>query len=383
MMLVLSGCDVRQEPPPGVSCQRWAQADGDSALNQALSAASSGTCVVAQTGVYRQALVVPQGVALLGEAGGAVEFTGGSETESTLVLGPGAVVAGVSVTASSAGIGIRGEGKGEKLFRVTVSGGRRAGVVFWCEEDCRTDELSDVSESTISGAALGLITRGVKVRLKNGSVTKSAGTGLASGYGVVAFSGAVLEVDGTVIEQNESLGVLFDGAGETETTLTRTTIKENQGRGVWAQGMMGTLAAPKLKLVDTTIERNALVGVGVRNSTGISVIGGRIAGTQLRPTAGQTPGVLVMVGDGLGLFENTAEARVEGAALEANERSQALIDSAGDGIVLSQTVRVAAGQALGVVVQRTTPRVDAPNITRPTPGTELSVSSPQLALPTR
>jgi hypothetical protein len=339
--------------------------------------------VVAQTGVYRQALVVPQGVALLGEAGGAVEFTGGSETESTLVLGPGAVVAGVSVTASSAGIGIRGEGKGEKLFRVTVSGGRRAGVVFWCEEDCRTDELSDVSESTISGAALGLITRGVKVRLKNGSVTKSAGTGLASGYGVVAFSGAVLEVDGTVIEQNESLGVLFDGAGETETTLTRTTIKENQGRGVWAQGMMGTLAAPKLKLVDTTIERNALVGVGVRNSTGISVIGGRIAGTQLRPTAGQTPGVLVMVGDGLGLFENTAEARVEGAALEANERSQALIDSAGDGIVLSQTVRVAAGQALGVVVQRTTPRVDAPNITRPTPGTELSVSSPQLALPTR
>lgn len=382
--VVLLGCGVpRGDLPAGVTCSRWAQASGDSALAQALSDASSGTCVVAQAGQYRQALSVPQGVSLVGEAGAMPEFSGGSDTQPVVTLGPNAVLAGLRVNASAAGIGVSGGGKGQRLHQVTVSGGTRAGVVFWCEEDCRADEAAQVSDTTITGAAVGLMTRGVRVKLKNGVVTKSGGASLTAGYGVVASGGAVLEAEGTVIEQNESLGVLVDGARDTEVSLARVTVRENKGRGVWAQGLAGTMEKPRLTLTDTTLERNVLVGLGARGSTGIKVTGGRIAGTQSGATTGPTPGQLVMVGDGLGAFENTGALRVEGASLEANQRSQALVDSAGAGIVLASSVTVNAGAGQGVVVQRSAQPVDAMNVTRPAAGMELSVSSPTLGVPTR
>jgi hypothetical protein len=382
VVLGLMGCGARGSLPASVTCARWTQASGDAALAQALSAATSGTCVVAQAGTYRQALSVPQGVALVAETGGAVELGGGSEAVPVVSLAPNAVLAGVKVSATSADIGISGAGKGARLFQVSVSGGKKAGVVFWCEEDCRTDDFSEVSESTITGAAVGLVTNGVRVRLKNGAVSKSTGGSLRAGYGVVAAAGAVLEVEGTTIDQNE-LGVLLDGAGATEASLTNVSVKDNTGRGIWAQGLSGSMASPKLKLVNPTIERNVLVGLGVRGSLGVSVTGGRIAGTLTGPAMGQSGGQVVMVGDGVGAFEGTGDARLDGVVLEANQRSQALVDSAGAGIVFAASVNVTPGSALGLVVQRTTPTVEAMNATRPAVGMELSVSAPTLGLPTR
>ncbi len=381
--VLVAGCGVRGDLPTGVTCSRWTQASGDGPLAQALAAATSGTCVVAQSGTYSQALSVPQGVTLVGEAGAAVELSGGSDTQPVVSLAPNAVLAGVKVKAFAAGIGVIGAGKGQRLFQVNVTGGKKAGVVFWCEEDCRTDDFSDVVDCTISGAAVGLMTRGVRVRLKNGAVTKSGSSELVSGYGVVASAGAVLEMEGSSIEQNESLGILLDGAGATEATLTNVSVKDNTGRGIWAQGLAGTMASPKLKLVNATIERNVLIGLGARSSTGILVTGGRIAATVTGSTRGQLAGQVVMVGDGLGVFEGTGELRVEGASLEANQRSQVLVDSAMAGVVIASTVKVTAGSGLGVVVQRTSQTVDAMNVTRPAAGQELSIAAPTFGLPTR
>ncbi len=381
--VVLTGCGVRGDLPSGVTCSRWTQARGEAALAQALAAATSGTCVVAQTGKYQQALSVPQGVTLVGESMGAVELAGGSDTVPVVTLAPNAVLAGVKVTASAAGFGVSGGGKGQRLFQVSVTGGKKAGVIFWCEEDCRTDEFSELTDTTITGAAVGLMTSGVRVRLKNGAVSKSSGAGLASGYGVVASAGAVLEVEGTTVEQNESLGVLIDGASATEATLTNVSVKENKGRGLWAQGLTGTMAAPRLRLVNATLERNVLAGFGARSSTGIVVTGGRITGTVTGASTGEAPGQVVMVGDGLGLFGGTGDLRVDGVSLEANQRTQALVDSAGAGVVFAPNVTVTAGSAQGLVVQRTTPVVEGMNVTRPAAGMELSVSAPTIGVPVR
>jgi hypothetical protein len=383
VLLVVSGCGVRGELPAGVTCSRWAEASGDSALTQALAAATSGTCVVAQAGTYRQALSVPAGVALVGEAGARVEFSGGTDATAVVTLAPNATLAGVSVTATAAGYGVSGAGKGQRLSSVQVTGGKKGGVIFWCEEDCRTDEFSELSNVIITGAAVGLMTRGVRVRVKNGVVSKSAGGGLASGYGVVASAGAVLEGENLSVEENEALGVLIDGAGATEASLTNVTVKDNKGRGLWVQGLSGTMAAPRLKLVNATVERNVLVGLGARSSTGISLTGGRIAGTVTGATAGEQPGQVVMVGDGVGLFSGTGEVRFEGASLQANQRAQALVDAAGTGVVFAPTVSVTAGSAQGLVVQRTTSMVDAMNVTRPAAGQELAVSAPTLGVPAR
>jgi len=152
---------------------------------------------------------------------------------------------------------------------------------------------------------------------------------------------------------------------------------------VWAQGLTGTASAPRLRLTDATVERNKLVGVGLRGSSGLSVTGGRIAATLTGPAPSSTPGVFVMVGDGLGLFENTGAVQVTQTTLEANERSQALIDAAATGISLASSVTVTPGTSMGVVVQRTSVMVDAPMVTVPNPGQELPVSAPTLGLPTR
>jgi hypothetical protein len=207
--------------------------------------------------------------------------------------------------------------------------------------------------------------------------------GLTSGYGVVASQGAVLELERTTVSENEGLGMLVDGAGATEATLTDVTVKDNRGRGLWVQGLMGTMAAPRLRLVNASLERNVLVGFGARSSTGISVTGGRIAGTVTGATSGEVPGEVVMVGDGLGVFSGTGALRLEGASLEANTRAQALIDSAGAGVVFAPSVSVTAGSAQGLVVQRTTEVVDAMNVTRPAAGMEFAVSAPTLSVPTR
>jgi hypothetical protein len=177
--------------------------------------------------------------------------------------------------------------------------------------------------------------------------------------------------------------LLIDGTLGTSAALSQVSLNDNKGRGIWAQGLIGTDAAPKLTLDTCTLSGNSIAGLGARASTGISMTGGKVASTKLAPAQTSTPGVFAMVGDGLGLFESTGQVSLSGTTLEANERTQALIDNGAAGVKMTGvTVTPSSGQQ-PVVVQNTTVMVDAPSIVMPMAGMELPISSPTLAVPTR
>ena len=278
------------------------------------------------------------------------------------------------------GIGVLGA-PGVQLLSVKIDGALAAGLVFWCEEDCRTAGPAALHDVELTGNAVGLVVHGSTVNVTGGKVSGSKSTAIASGYGVVVSAGAVFQMTDTVVENNEELGMLVDGALATSASLSQVKVQNNKGRGLWAQGLTGSSASTRLQLTGCVIEGNKLVGVGMKSSSGIRIDGGRVSATALGQ-AMSGAGMLVSVGDGLGLFEGSAEVRVDGAALENNARSQMLIDTGGLGLSVQNTT-VSAGAAQGIVVQRTTPVVTAPAITVPPAGQELPFSAPTLALPTR
>jgi|CXWL01.1.fsa_nt_gi hypothetical protein len=126
--------------------------------------------------------------------------------------------------------------------------------------------------------------------------------------------------------------------------------------------------------------RNVLTA---RSSRGISVQGGKIAKTIIGKAASTVPGLLVDIGDGIGLFEGTGDVQLDTVTFDSNQRSQMLVDTGSTGLtVKTPTLTSQAGQ-LGVVVQRTTEVVVAPMIFTPLAGQELDVSAFTLGLPPR
>lgn len=381
-LVVSSGCaPPNLSLPAGTSCAKTSTAGPDVAsLRNALSGASRGTCVVAAPGRYRGELFVPAGVILGAEAGAAVELVGTQADVPAVTLGAGATLTGLRVL-DAPGIGVLG-GPGAQLLDVRVEGALGAGLVFWCEEDCRVGEPAGLSGVELIANAVGLLVHGARVTAVGGRVSGSKSLALASGYGVVASHGADLQLSGTLVEENEELGVLIDGAMDTNASLQEVTVKNNRGRGIWAQGLVGTLGSPRLRLGACVVEGNQLVGLGARGSHGVRVEGGKVSTTALGQTMGG-PGVTVTVGDGIGLFEGSGDVQVDAVALDGNARSQVLVDQGAAGVtVQGSTVSIGSGQ-FGVVVQRTTEPVQAPMITTPMAGQELSISAPTLSLPTR
>jgi hypothetical protein len=383
ILAALFSCAPPLKLPDGVQCQStaWPGMQNSDVAN-ALSHSSAGDCVGLGQGTVQGALTVPSGVILAAVAGEAVKVTGTDAATPAITLSQGATLSGVTVE-SAAGVGILID-KNATLSSVTVDGAKGVGLVAWCEEDCNIDPItSKLDDVTLTGNAVGLWVRDAHVQMTGGRVADSAGTALGTGYGVVASDGAVLGMTSTVVESNQDVGLLIDGALGTSAALSQVALNDNKSRGIWAQGLLGSAASPKLTLDTCTLERNAIGGLGARASTGIQVTGGKIATTKLAPAQTSTPGVFVMVGDGLGLFESTGQVQMSGTTLEANERTQALIDDGAAGVSLSNvTVTPSSGQQ-PVVVQHTTVTVDAPSIVMPMAGMELPISSPTLAVPTR
>jgi hypothetical protein len=313
-------------------------------------------------------------VTLFAGKGEAAKVSGGDTTTPAVTLNKGAVLAGVTIE-SAPGIGVFING-GATLSNVVIDAAKGVGLISWCEDDCDTDptttELDDV---TLTNNAVGLWARDTHVTMTGGRVAQSQGTTLGTGYGVVASDGAVLQMTSTTVEQNQEVGVLVDGTSGTSASLSQVTVSDNQGRGVWAQGLLVTSAAPKLTLDTCTLERNAIAGIGARSSTGIFVKNGRVADTKLAPAETDTPGVIVMVGDGIGLFTSTAQVTVDSTVLDSNARAQALVDQGGTGLTFTNVPQT-------VVVQHTSAAVTAPNVMMPATGMELPISAPSLAVPT-
>ncbi|MBK7864937.1 MAG: right-handed parallel beta-helix repeat-containing protein [Archangiaceae bacterium] len=381
MFLLAGACGPAQlQLPNGVTCSKtYAPGSGATELSDALSRAASGDCVVAPTGSTRQALTVPAGVHLTSQMGAAVELQS-SGTDPVVRLSGGASLSGVTIS-SAAGVAVRIDGHAT-LANVKIDRAAGVGIVAWCEEDCHTDPTSTLTDVEVTGSKVGLWARGTNVTVKQGRFAESDSQSLGGGYGVVASHGAALSMEGTLIDSNHELGLLVDGASGTSTALTQVTVKDNLGRGIWAQGLVGTAATPKLTLDGCTLQHNAIAALGARASTGIRVQGGRIADTQLAPALTATPGVTAMVGDGVGVFEGTGELSMRSVTVESNARAQLLVDTGAAGVSFQLGTITQGSGAAGVVVQRTTATVDAPNITTPAAGNELPVSSLNIAVPT-
>jgi len=371
--ILYAGCGpAALELPAGVTCKRqhaWGS----------LSSAAAGDCVALPSGTSRQAITVPAGVHLAATQGSTTELQS-MGTMPVVTLGPGASLSGVTITQAT-GVGVFVD-RHATLANVKVSNAA-SGVIAWCEDDCSTDPSSTFTGVEVTKSGVGLWAKGTKVTVEQGRFAESQGTSLGSGYGVVASHGAQLTMNGTAVESNQELGVLVDGARNTSAALSAVNVKNNLGRGVWAQGLTGTMAAPRLSLDDCVLDGNAIAGLGARASTGIRVTGGRVTNTKLAPAQTATPGVTVMIGDGIGVFDATGDIAMSSVTLESNQRAQLIVDQGASGVSLTaSTVTQGTGQA-GVIVQRTTQTVTAPNIVTPMPGMELPISAPQLMVPVR
>ncbi len=382
LLVVLVGCApaALKLPDGSAACTTTISAGADAAsLRDALARAQPGTCVVATAAKYQGEFTVPAGVILGAEPKVSVAITGTQAATPTLTLGTDSTLTNLSIV-NAPGIGVLGA-PGVQLLSVKIDGALAAGLVFWCEEDCRTAGPAALNGVELTGNAVGLVVHGSTVNVTGGKVTGSKSTAIASGYGVVASAGAVLQMTDTVVENNQELGMLVDGALDTSASLLQVKLQNNQGRGLWAQGLLGSPTSTRLQLSGCVVEGNRLVGVGTRSSRGVRIDGGRLSATLLGQ-AMSGAGALVSVGDGLGLFEGSGDVLVDGVALESNARSQVLIDSGALGLRV-QNSTVNAGAAQGIVVQRTSEAVSAPMIFVPPAGQELPFSAPTLALPTR
>lgn len=380
--VMLVGCapGALKLPDGSAACTSTLSAGADAtSLRDALARAQPGTCVVATAAKYRGEFTVPPGVILGAEPGVTVAITGTQAATPTLTLGAESTLTNLSIV-NAPGIGVLGA-PGVQLLSVKIDGALAAGLVFWCEDDCRTAGPAALRELELTGNAVGLVVHGSTVNVTGGKVSGSKSTAIASGYGVVVSAGAVFQMTDTLVEDNQELGLLVDGALDTSASLSQVKVQNNKGRGIWAQGLTGSSSATRLQLTGCVVEGNKLVGVGTKSSGGVRIDGGRVSATALGQ-AMSGAGTLVSVGDGLGLFEGSAQVHVDGATLENNARSQVLIDNGGMGLAVQNTT-VTAGSAQGIVVQRTTPMVVAPTITIPPAGQELPFSAPTLALPTR
>jgi len=377
------GCSCPRGPavPEGLQCGQVLSATDTSTLVAALGQAVEGDCVLASTGTYTSALTVPRGVALAAEDGAAVTIKADSSGQAAVTLAPGARLQGLSIV-SAPNIGVLIDRGPSTLERVRIDGAVEAGLVGWCEEDCVPVDPSYAHEIEITGSAVGLLLHGMRMKVEGGRIAQNLrGDRLVAGWGVVASHGAGLTLEGTVVEQNDFVGVLVDGAaGPTTAQLTNASIKDNEGRGVWIQDVQGSADAPKVRLESCVVEGNKMVGIGARNTAGMSIRGGRIAGTRLAkvsPNLGETD----QVGDGLGLFENTSGISLDSVELRHNERLQVLIDRGGAGIRIQQSTVLTEGSQLGIVVQRTVESVQAPDLQVRPAGQELFFEAPVLQVP--
>jgi hypothetical protein len=379
----LVGCGGDElDVPEGVTCNATLSAGSNGAsLTEALASAKSGDCVVAGQAVYEGNFVVPAGVSLVNEPGTTpdVRGTGVGAAAIEITGDPGSLLQGITVS-SSQGDGVLLRGTHGTLRSVTVTGAASAAAVLLAKRGVGTPDTRTVGtpdtrliDVRLQQSSIGLVVSGVRVALEGGVITGHSGQSLSGGIGVLALDGAVLHVIGTTVDSN-SYGVVIDGE-LTTALLSGIQVRGNTERGIWAQGLVGTVDEPALTVdgADTMIEENHLVGLGAVQCSGIAVLGGTIRGT-IAKTVVTDLNETVMVGDGLGLFAGSARVKVEGVTFEGNERSQALIDQGGEGITIKGG-SVTAAQGLKVVVQNTTTTVDVPADYLSAPNETLAVSA--------
>lgn len=364
-----SACKSSDEPaqaPDGVSCSSVV-AVGDGAWAQReLANAAPGSCVVLKGGPATPAAIsVPKGVTFAAGKGERPVLTGASD-EPVVTLAEGAQLVGIQIQTSK-GVGVAVRGPKAKVRDVSITGAGSAAVAVLCSPSCvePADSTIELSQVKLAQSQMGLWVSGAHVSWTSGESRDHASTGLAVAAGVVAQDGARVDLTGVIVARNQGVGILLDGEA-TGGVLKDVQVTENSERGLWAQRLKGTLEKPALRIEGSSVfSKNRIVGVGGLEARGIIFVGGRVQDTQASPTVtnlGQTE----QVGDGIGLFGQSGDVKLDGVDLSGNARAAALVDNGTRGIIFVGGRVQTAGEQLKVVVQNTTEpvTVDAANVSK-------------------
>lgn len=367
------------EAPPELLCEGQIYRVADAVeLTTALAAAVDGDCIGLESGRYQGTFTVAAAIGL-----------GPVEGASPQLAAPGPE--GVPLTVSAAGAQVRGLTISEpsldallvttgpvRIDAMTLGGARRAAVEIRCEEQgcLMPSGVVVLAESSANTSNNGIIVDGARLRTEGCRVEGNTTQSLSGGAGVVAYRGAHLELTSTNVTNND-YGVLLDGA-TTTASLEGTTVQGSRERGVWAQGLRGTIAAPALSLGGgTRLVDNRVVGLGSLDSQGVVLRNAQVVGTILTPISINVVET-VEIGDGIGLLAGSAEVLVENSTLTGNGRAQAVVDQGGANLVFGQNT---INGALKLVVQGTTPPVVAPAADLSTTPEPLPIVATPIALP--
>lgn len=358
-------------PPQGLVCDRVLIPSHT--LEETLALTVAGDCVILPAGTYSGSFVLPEDVSLAAATGAAVTLADGDPV-LTVHGGARSLVQGLRIVAGEGG-GIAIDPGPARLVGVKVTQAKKNAVSATCTRpDCAAREVV-LTDCELSQSAVGLRVKGARVRVEGGRIAEQAGKSLSAGSGVVASEGASVTLAGVTVEGNENIGVLLDGAA-TRAALDACAVKNNQGRGIWAQGQSAD-AGVTVSITGGEVSGNALVGIGARDAAGLFV-----KQVLVRDTAAVRVPIDIAhseeVGDGIGLFSGTTAATLEEVTLQGNARAQLLADSFGANVkVLNSTL---AGGRFRAVVQRSTQPLQLDAQLVDDAGVELTVQSTPITL---
>lgn len=330
-------------PPTGLMCAQLVIPSGS--LTDTLAAAVAGDCVVLPAGTYEGSFVVPGDVSLVGALDAGVTLTGGDPVLSVRG-GTRSVIQGLHIAATGE-VGIAIEPGPVRLIGVKVTQASKNGLTATCTRgDCETREVS-LTDCELAQNGVGLRLKGARVRVEGGRIAEQTGTSLSSGSGIVASDGATLQVVNATIEGNQNIGVLVDGA-LTRATFEQTNVRNNLGRGLWAQGQVADAGEATVRITGGEFTGNALVGIGARELTGLVISDATISST----TTVRVPIDISRfedVGDGVGLFAGASKVTLERVTMQNNARAQLLADAVGADVQVVNST--ATGGRFRAVVQ--------------------------------
>jgi hypothetical protein len=364
--LLLSGCGLTSATAPGgLDCDRISVATDK--LDVALASAVPNDCVILTTGTYIGAFELPKDVSLAGAQGATVTLKGDGSGKPVLTVrgGKRSTVRGLKIDTSD-GTGIAIDPGPANLVGVVVSGDASHQALTSTCELGSCDEVT-VEDSELTACTVGLLVSGGIVHMKGGRIADMAGNGLSDGSGVVAAKSAQVTLEQVTVENNHAIGVLIDGAS-THVTLDGTTVRGNLERGVWIQNATDG----GVTITGGEVSANGLVGIGIRDSAGITLSGLAVNDTRLVEVPIGISGH-EMVGDGVGFFSGARDISVDGLTASGNGRAQILADACGEGVHV--TAPQLSGGQFRVVVQGGAQSVDVPAMLIDNPGRELGTKS--------
>ncbi len=352
--------------PVGLSCDRIKAAG--SGLSEALASASAGDCVIAAGGTWTGSFVVPVDVSLAASEGERVVLKGDGSARPVLSVLGGArsSVRNIQIETSGGG-GIVIDPGPANLYGVGIAGAAQAALTASCMRG-GCDGETVVQNTQLTKCASGLVVKaGARVRVEGGRIAQMGGAGLTDGSGVIAFGGARLAMNGVTVEDNQAVGVLVDGTS-TSAALSNCMVKNNGSRGVWIQHATDG----GVSVTGGEVTGNALVGIGARDSNGLTFSGVTVQDTKAVRVAIDLA-TFEDVGDGIGLFTGVKDVTMASIVSRRNARAQILADEIGGSIRVG-TPDVSGG-LFRVVVQRTSQAVEVAPEVLDAPGRLLTVDN--------